>query len=283
MNGKSLVTGWEMNPLRPAIIDSGCSSDTHPISIATKSFPEKIRPLIKPIQFDTAADPVTCKHGATVKFGVWDIPLDVCLSPGDPSLISVGQRVMEAGMSFFWIAGRAPCFVTADYKYIVVFDVATNVPLYAPCFEKMKDTFLGTFTLSDNMFSGRCGLEIGPNGSINSTLRLSAAETKKANKKWLFEVPGTERFKDKETQVNFCEAPARPHEGLADDRTSYLSQVLTPDDECDLGWQIRTQKFHSGFAMNCFICNGVSCRNVSNYTPAQLVGQLSKLLFWLGQ
>ena len=133
VSGKALVTGWDMDPLRPAIIDSGCSSDTHPMVLATKKFPEKIRPLIKEIQFDTAADPVTCKHGATVKFGVWDIPLDVCLSPGDPSLISVGQRVMEAGMSFFWLAGRAPCFITADYKYIVVFVVSTNVPEYAPC------------------------------------------------------------------------------------------------------------------------------------------------------
>ena len=43
MNGKVLVTGWDMNPLRPAIIDSGCSSDTHPQELATQKFPNKVR------------------------------------------------------------------------------------------------------------------------------------------------------------------------------------------------------------------------------------------------
>ena len=125
-----------MNPVRIAIIDSGCSSDTHPHELAVKQFPTKIRKLMKPIQFDTAADPILCTNGATVKYGPWDVPLDVCLSPGSPSLISVGQRVMEAGMSFFWVAGEMPCMITSDYRYIVIFDVSTNVPVYAPCFEK---------------------------------------------------------------------------------------------------------------------------------------------------
>ena len=90
----STVTGWEMDPVRLAIIDSGCSSDTHPIDLAFSKFPRKIRDLIKSIKFGTAAEPVVCNKGAIVKYGLWDIPLDVCLSPGSPSLISVGQRVM---------------------------------------------------------------------------------------------------------------------------------------------------------------------------------------------
>ena len=40
------VTGWEMNPVRLAIVDSGCSSDTHPIDLALAKFPKKIRDLI---------------------------------------------------------------------------------------------------------------------------------------------------------------------------------------------------------------------------------------------
>ena len=84
---------------------------------------------------------MVCSKGAAAKYGVWDIPLDVCLSPGSPSLISVGQRVMEAGMSFFWLAGKQPCMITADYRYIVIFEVNANVPVYAPCFEKLNNAF----------------------------------------------------------------------------------------------------------------------------------------------
>ena len=69
-------------------------------------------------------------------------------------------------MSFFWIAGRQPCMVIADLKYIVIFEISTNVPVYAPCFEKLKNEFLGTFTLADNAFAARCGLEIGTTGTI---------------------------------------------------------------------------------------------------------------------
>ena len=130
--GDAIVTAWEMDLVRLAIVDSGCSSDTHPIDLALAKFPKKIRDLIKSIQFDTAAAPIICGKGATVKYSIWDIPLDVCLSPGAPSLISVGQRVMEAVMSFFWICGRQPCMVTADLKYIVIFEVQINVPVYAP-------------------------------------------------------------------------------------------------------------------------------------------------------
>ena len=181
---KYLVTGWEIDPVRIVIVDSGCSSDTHPEDLAKQKFPQKIGTLMKPIQFDTAADPILCTNGATVKFGVWDVPLDVCLSPGAPSLLSVGQRVMEAGMSFFWIAGKHPCMVIADLKYIVVFDISTNVPVYAPCFERLNNEFLGTFTLADNAFAERCGLAIGATGSIHTILQLSASDNKGQEAVW---------------------------------------------------------------------------------------------------
>ena len=128
-----------MDPVRLAIIDSGCSSDTHPIDLAKRKFPNKIDKLITPIKFETAAEPVVCDRGATVTYGSWDVPLDVSLSPGFPSLISVGQRVMVSGMSFFWLAGKQPCMITADYRYIVIFEINANVPVYAPCFERLSN------------------------------------------------------------------------------------------------------------------------------------------------
>ena len=68
----SMVTGWEIDPVRLAIIDSGCSSNTHPIDIALSRSPRKFRDLIKSIKFETAADPVVCSKGATVKYGAWE-------------------------------------------------------------------------------------------------------------------------------------------------------------------------------------------------------------------
>ena len=66
----AVVTDWEIDPARLAIVDSGCRSDTHPIDLALARFPKKIRDLIKAIQFDTAADPIVCEKGATVKYGI---------------------------------------------------------------------------------------------------------------------------------------------------------------------------------------------------------------------
>ena len=137
----SLVTGWGIDPARLAIIDSGCSSDTHPIDLTLSRPPRKFRDLIKSIKFGTVANPVVCSKDATVKYGAWGVPLDVCLSPGSLSFISVGQRVMEAGMSFFWLAGKQPCMITADYRYSVIFEINANVPVHAPCFEKLANAF----------------------------------------------------------------------------------------------------------------------------------------------
>ena len=100
-----IVVGVELGSTRLVIMDSGCSSDIHPLNLAQALFPGKVRNLIKPITFETASTPITCTKGASVRYGRWDIAVEVSLSPGSPSLISIGQRVMEAGMSFIWMNG----------------------------------------------------------------------------------------------------------------------------------------------------------------------------------
>ena len=100
------------------------------------------------------------------------VALDVCLSPGAPSLLSVGQRVMEAGMSFFWMAGEKPCFITTDLRYIVIFEIQNNVPVYAPCSENLKQTLLGALALTYNAYMDRCGLAVGSTGRIYSMLKM---------------------------------------------------------------------------------------------------------------
>ena len=118
-----LVEGLELESTRLAIMDSGCSSDTHPLCLAKIRFPGKLRTLVNPITFDTASTPITCTQGCTVKYGPWDIAIDASLSLGATSLIPIGQRVMDAGMSFFWMAGKKPCMITSCMRYIFIFEV----------------------------------------------------------------------------------------------------------------------------------------------------------------
>ena len=168
------MLGIELGNGRLAILDSGCNSDTHSLK-AVKTFrPGKLRTLMEPITFSTASTPITCDQGCTVKYGPWDLSIDTSLSPGDntPSLISIGQRVMDAGMSFFWIAGKKPCMITSCMRYIVIFEVSGNVPVYAPVFESLKNVFLGTFYLTDNVFQDRCGLQVDRKGNVYSMLQM---------------------------------------------------------------------------------------------------------------
>ena len=52
-----IVSGCEMGRTRIAIMESGCSSDTHPLEIAQNCFPEKIQKLLRSITFETANQP----------------------------------------------------------------------------------------------------------------------------------------------------------------------------------------------------------------------------------
>ena len=80
---------------------------------------------------------------------------------------------MDAGMSFFWMAGEKPCMITSCMRYIVIFEVAGNVPVYAPCFDQLKNVFLGTSTLADNAFQERCGIRVDPVGNVYSMCRYT--------------------------------------------------------------------------------------------------------------
>ena len=198
----SCLTPGEFGDTRTAIIDSGCSSDTHPQEFVIKNFPREIKPLIKPVTFETASTPIKCNKGMTVQVGPWDIPLQVTLSLGAPSLISIGQRVMQASMSFFWINKRHPCIITADFRYIVIFEIDGNVPIYAPCFENLKFTFLGTFELAENAFWERCGISVDKTGRIISMLQMQATQSK--------------NVKHRETQHASTIDPTRAHVASCD-------------------------------------------------------------------
>ena len=98
--------------------------------------------------------------------------MDVSLSKGAPSLISIGQRVMETGMSFFWMYVCRPCLISHDLMYIIVFEVSNNVPIYGPCCEELKDVFLFTFELKENAFLNRCGVAVDTVGRVYTRLSL---------------------------------------------------------------------------------------------------------------
>ena len=56
--------------------------------------------------------------------------------------------------------------------YIIVFEVSNNVPIYAPCFEELKDVLLGTYELKGNAFLNRCGVAVDTVGRVYTRLSL---------------------------------------------------------------------------------------------------------------
>ena len=79
--GDATVIVWKMDFVRVAIVDSGCSSDIHPIDFVLAKFPKKIRDLIQSIQFDTDVAPIICEKGATVKHGIFGHLFGCMLAP----------------------------------------------------------------------------------------------------------------------------------------------------------------------------------------------------------
>ena len=115
-----IVTGKDIGNTRLAIVDSGCSADTHALDVAERNFPDKIVPLLNPITYQTASTPITCTKGCTVRYQKRDIAVECSLSEGTPSLLSVGQRVMQGGFSFLWMRGCKPCLISECMTYITV-------------------------------------------------------------------------------------------------------------------------------------------------------------------
>ena len=84
--------------------------------------------------------------------------------------------------------------LTADLKYIVIFEISNNVPIYAPCFEKLANTFLGTFDMKSNAFADRCGIKISKYGAVFTILKTEPPDTPK-NAASCVESEGDENFR----------------------------------------------------------------------------------------
>ena len=56
-----------------------------------------------------------------------------------PELISLGERVMHAGFSFFWVHGKNPCFVSHGGRYIIIVDIDGVLPVWSPDLDESSE------------------------------------------------------------------------------------------------------------------------------------------------
>ena len=159
------------------VIDTGASSNVLHEVQAEATLPDYTCDTTIAMEFDTPGGEACASRGVRVQVGHWDQPSDYILMPdtADP-LISVGERCMFSGYNFIWVSECQPCMISPGGRYIVIFEVDANVPVWSPQFEK-GDEFLGTFSFLDNLFRERCGIYINKDNEVCLHLPLDGAPT----------------------------------------------------------------------------------------------------------
>ena len=117
----------------------------------------------------TANDVTVTKLGVRAQIAAWDRVSDYVLMKS-PDLISWGERVMLAGFSSVWLAGKLPCFISHCSRYIIIFDPEGVLPFWSPYLEESSE-FVGTFEVWHNRFRERCGVYIDDCGKVCITVK----------------------------------------------------------------------------------------------------------------
>ena len=160
------VVGKDLSSTRLIIVDTGATYDMANKEIVEKLFPECIRNLHKKTIINIANGKAYVEHGVKIRSGTWDCVADNIMMPNCPNLMSVGQRVLNAGFTHIWVREKFPCFISPCCRMIIIFDINGVIPCYSPCMEEFEETMLGSFDLASNMFKDTCGITVGRNGLI---------------------------------------------------------------------------------------------------------------------
>ena len=91
---------------------------------------------------------------------------DNILMPNCPNLMSVGQRVLNAGFTHICVREKFPCCISPCCKMTIIFDVNGVTPWYSPCMEELEETMLGIFDLASDLFRKTCGIMVGKDGLL---------------------------------------------------------------------------------------------------------------------
>ena len=108
------------------LVDTGCGHDLVSANNAKLSKGKKIT-LDNQVTFQTANGDAPSTHSSQIFIEELNEMVEPYILKDTPSVISVGDRTMNKGCSFLWIAGRNPYWITPEAK-VITLEVIGDIP-----------------------------------------------------------------------------------------------------------------------------------------------------------
>ena len=108
------------------LVDTGCCHDLVSASNAKLS-KGRNKLLDSPVTFQTANGDAPSSHSSQIWIDELNEMIEPYILQDTPSVISVGDGVMNKGCSFLWIAGRSAYWITPDGT-VVALEVLRYIP-----------------------------------------------------------------------------------------------------------------------------------------------------------
>ena len=108
------------------LVDIGCGHGLVSATNAKLSKGEK-RALENQVTFQTANGDAPSTHSSQIFIEELNEMIEPFILKDTPSVISVGDRTMNKGCSFLWIAGRNPYWITPEAK-VITLQVIGDIP-----------------------------------------------------------------------------------------------------------------------------------------------------------
>ena len=110
------------------LVDTGCGHDLVSANNAKLSKGKKIT-LENQVAFQTANGDAPSTHSSQIFIEELSEMIEPFVLKDTPSVISVGDRTMNKGCSFLWIAGRNPYWITPEAK-VITLEVIGDIPYF---------------------------------------------------------------------------------------------------------------------------------------------------------
>ena len=110
------------------LVDTGCGHDLVSANNARLSKGQKIT-LENQVTFQTASGDAPRTHSPQIFIEELNETVEPYILKDTPSVISVGDRTMNKGCSFLWIAGRNPYWITPEAK-VITLEVIGDIPYF---------------------------------------------------------------------------------------------------------------------------------------------------------
>ena len=108
------------------LVDTGCGHELVSANNAKLSKGKKIT-LESQVTFQIANGDAPSTHSSQIFIEELSEMIEPYILKDTPSVISVGDRTMNKGCSFLWIAGRNPYWITPEGK-VITLEVIGDIP-----------------------------------------------------------------------------------------------------------------------------------------------------------